>query len=241
MASKIAPLHAHLAALRRQRWTLRVVRGGMALAGLLLAALAVDFLADWLVSFSRVQRALLLGVMALLAAWGLRRLIWPALVSRESDIDLALLVERQQGIDSDLVAALQFEGPAARSWGSAELEDAVVDYVAEFGNDLQVKRGLAGANFRRAALVVGAPLVAFALAALFLPYQLASLLNRLVLGSAHYPTQTTIERIAVNGQEIDLARPAKTPIRVAHGAAVRFEVQCSGIAPETGEVRIATS
>src|SRR5262245_52309171 len=109
MPSKIAPLHAHLAALRRERWLLRVVRGGLALGALLLLALSVDFLLDWLCLFNRAQRAFVLVALGGLAVWGFRRFVWPALVASESDIDLALLVERQQGIDSDLVAALQFE------------------------------------------------------------------------------------------------------------------------------------
>src|SRR5262245_59914166 len=119
MPSKIAPLRAHLAAMRRQRWGLRVVQGALALGFLLLGALAVDFLFDWMLALSRAQRGVLLIVLGGLALWGLRRFIWPAVVARETDVDLALLVERQQGIDSDLVAALQFESSEARSWGSA--------------------------------------------------------------------------------------------------------------------------
>src|SRR5262245_66335493 len=85
MPSKIAPLHAHLAALRRQRWGLRLVRGAMALGVLLLVALAVDFLFDWLFVLSRAQRGLLLVVSGGLAVWGLARFVWPAVVARETD------------------------------------------------------------------------------------------------------------------------------------------------------------
>ncbi|MBC8076020.1 MAG: hypothetical protein H7Y32_08100, partial [Chloroflexales bacterium] len=48
------------------------------------------------------------------------------------ELDIALMVERQQKIDSDLVAAIQFESPEAKRWGSTQLEGAVIDYVAEF-------------------------------------------------------------------------------------------------------------
>jgi hypothetical protein len=240
MPSKIAPLHAHLAALRRERWLLRVVRGGLALGALLLLAIAVDFLFDWLCLFSRGQRAFVVAVLGGLAIWGFRRFVWPALVASESDIDLALLVERQQGIDSDLVAALQFERDDARTWGSVQLEEAVVDYVAEFGNGLKVSRGLAGTHLRRTAAAFLSTAGALLLAGLIFPNHAAVFFNRLLLGPAHYPTYTTITRIVINGAEVDLARPARGAPRVPVGQAVRFAVDASGICPEAGEIRIVS-
>src|SRR5262249_7559830 len=178
MSSKIAPLHAHLAALRRQRWGLRVVRGAMLLGVVLLVALAVDFLFDWLLTLSRAQRGVLLAVLWGLALWGLRRFVWPAIVARETDVDLALLVERQEGIDSDLVAALQFESSEAPSWGSVQLEEAVVDYVADFGNTLRVKRGLSGTRLSRTALALAGTAGVLCLAAAIYPNHVAVFFNR---------------------------------------------------------------
>jgi hypothetical protein len=238
MRSKIAPLHAHLAALRRQRWGLRVVRGAMALGVLLLVALAVDFLFDWLLALSQAQRGLLLVVLGGLAVWGLRRFVWPAVIARETDVDLALLVERQQGIDSDLVAALQFESTEAPSWGSVQLEEAVVDYVADFGNTLKLKRGLSGTRLSRTVLALAATAGALCLAAAIFPNHAAVFFNRLLLGSAHYPTETTITRIAINGTDVDLANPASVPPRVPFGTKVRFEIESSGVAPKSGEIRV---
>ena len=210
----------------------------MALATLLLVALAADFLLDWLFVFSRPQRGVLLAVFGGLAVWGLRRFVWPALSAREGDIDLALLVERQQGIDSDLVAALQFESPQARSWGSAELEEAVVDYVAEFGNGLKVKRGLAGTDVRRTVLALAATAGALGLAAGLFPDHAAVFLNRLLLGSAHYPTKTLIERVAINGVEVDLVQAFDSPPRVPLGSPVRFAVEATGVLPVSGTIRV---
>jgi hypothetical protein len=238
MPSKIAPLHSHLAALRRQRWGLRLARGGMALGALLLAALIVNFLLDWLFAFSRPQRGVFLAVIGGLVLWGLRRFVWPAILAHETDIDLALLVERQQGIDSDLVAALQFESPQARAWGSVELEEAVVDYVAEFGNTLKVKRGLAGTDVRRAALALGATAGAVCLVGGLFPDHAAVFLNRLLLGSAHYPTKTIIQRIVVNGTDTDLTQPTARPPRIPLGSPVRFEVEARGVLPDTGTIRV---
>lgn len=220
---------------------MRVVRGGMALALLLLAAIAADFLLDWLFLFSRAQRGFLLAVFAILAAWGFRRFVWPAIITHETDIDLALLVERQQGIDSDLVAALQFESAEARSWGSVQLEEAVVDYVADFGNGLKVKRGLSGAPVRRTAAALAVSAGALFLAAVVFPNHAAIFFNRLLLGSAHYPTDTTITRVVINGTEVDLSNRAIRAPRVPFGQVVRFTIDATGVCPETGELRIVAA
>ena len=68
-----------------------------------------------------------LGIAIAVGIWAYRKFAAPWLAKRESDIDMALLVERQNKIDSDLVAALQFESPEAKGWGSVRLEDAVID------------------------------------------------------------------------------------------------------------------
>ena len=217
---------------------MRVVYGTMALGLVVLLAIAADFLLDWLFNFSQAQRGLLLAVLGLVAAWGFRRFVWPAIIAHENDIDLALLVERQQGIDSDLVAALQFESADARSWGSAQLEEAVVDYVAEFGNGLKVNRGLARAGDRRTAVALVSIAAALVLAGLIFPNHAAIFFNRLLLGSAHYPTYTTITRIAINGTEVDLAKPSANVPRVPYGLPVHFSVDATGVCPDAGEVRI---
>jgi hypothetical protein len=209
----------------------------MALGVLLLVALAVDFLFDWLLALSRAQRGVLLAVLGGLAVWGLRRFVWPAVVARETDVDLALLVERQQGIDSDLVAALQFELAEGPSWGSVQLEEAVVDYVADFGNTLEVKRGLSGTRLSRTALALTGMAGVLCLAAAIFPNHVAVFFNRLLLGSAHYPTDTSITRIAINGTEVDLANPGSPP-RVPFGTKVKFEVESTGVAPKSGEIRV---
>src|SRR5436190_631650 len=90
MAQKLAELNSRLSALRWQRWTARVADGGMALGLLLVALLAGEFLLDWEFRFGRGQRGVMLVAVGLLALWGLRRFVWPALASCESIIDVAL-------------------------------------------------------------------------------------------------------------------------------------------------------
>lgn len=238
MVTRLAPLNSRLSALRRQRWLMRVVRGVMELALLLLAAIAVDFLLDWMFSFSRPQRGFLLLLLAALAVWGLRRFVWPGLVARETNIDLALLVEREHGIDSDLVAALQFDRSEADEWGSKQLESAVVDRVAGLDNQLDVGQGLSIGRVRFLGSVLATAAFVAAVAALFFPVHAAAFMNRLLLGLAHYPTRTQIVRITINGAPVDPGRAALPPPRVPFGGAVRFEVESAGISPESGSIRM---
>jgi hypothetical protein len=238
MVTKLAPLDSRLSALRRHRWTVRVARGGMELALSLLAAIAVDCLLDWLFSFGRTQRGFLLIVLSLVALWGLRRFVWPALVARETNIDLALLVERQHGIDSDLVAALQFDSREADEWGSRQLESAVVDRVAGLGNRLDVGQGLSIDRVRFLGSVLATSAFVLAVAALLFPTHAAAFVNRLLLGSAHYPTRTQIVRITINAAPVDPGAAALPAPRIPFGGAVRFDVESAGISPDSGSVRV---
>ncbi len=98
----------------------------------MLWALAGVFALDW--CFQRnvdlLQRLLLLGLAAAGVIWAFARFALPWLGKHEDVTEMALLVQRQTGIDSDLVAALQFESPDAEHWGSPQLETAVIDRVA---------------------------------------------------------------------------------------------------------------
>ena len=85
----------------------------------MLWALAGVFALDW--CFQRnvdlLQRLLLLGFAAAAVIWAFVRFALPWLGKREDETDMALLVQRQAGIDSDLVAALQFESADAAQLG----------------------------------------------------------------------------------------------------------------------------
>src|SRR6516162_2703830 len=234
MATKLAPLRSRLTTLRRQRWTQRVIHGAMAFAFLLLAALAADFLLDWMLAFSRPVRIVILGFFGGLSIWAFRKFLWPALAVRESDLDVALLVERCQGIDSDLVAALQFESPEAATWGSPRLAATVVDRVAEFGNSLDVKRGLPPGRNRVGYALAGLAFLLLAASAVF-PDHVRTFADRILLGSAHYPTRTHITRIAVNGSHADES-PSRP--RIPFGGAAHFEVEAAGVCPASGSIQI---
>ena len=118
----------------------------------ILWALAAAFLIDWTFELSKPGRLVSLLVCVGLVVWVARRFTLPYLGHHETDLDMALLVERQQKIDSDLVAALQFESNDAPKWGSVQLERAVIDYVAEFGKGWNVFEGFSRQELvRRAA------------------------------------------------------------------------------------------
>src|SRR5262245_62022325 len=178
MSTRLDPLRSQLAGLRWRRWALRLAAGAAACALAACWTLAGTFLLDWLFEFSRGQRAVLLGGWVLVGAWGFRRFLVPAIVSIESELDVALAVERQQGIDGDLVAALQFESSADGRWGSAQLAAAVIDDVSARGKTLNVRAGRAADRLghRLTALAVAAALLA-AVAARF-PHHAAAFLNR---------------------------------------------------------------
>ena len=80
--------------------------------------LVAFFALDVLFQMTVAQRAIVWLVVAAGTIWAFRRYTRPFLGVRETELDMALLVERQQQIDSDVVAALQFETPEARRWGS---------------------------------------------------------------------------------------------------------------------------
>lgn len=235
---RLDAFRARLRGLRRRRQGLRWLTAYSGLAAGVLATLLVLLLADWALDMSRLQRVVALALCVAAVVWVARRFTLPLLGRRESELDMALMVEHQEHIDTDLVAALQFESPDARRWGSSQLEQAVVDRVAEVQGRIDVFAGLArGQARKRSGLVVVLALLWLALAWL-LPQHLGVFFDRLLLGIRHYPSNTRIEALQVNGVEIDPVDPARTPVTVAYGAAVQFQVRCGGILPREGEARL---
>ena len=137
-------LHHRLAHLRRCRQWLRWATAGSAAAIAVMVVLAVVFALDW--CFQRNedlwQRLFLVTGGALAVGWAAYRYAWPWLGRREDHLEMALLVQRHAGIDSDLVAALQFESHDAGQWGSAQLETAVIEKVSLRQESLDVMAAL---------------------------------------------------------------------------------------------------
>src|SRR5262249_51046657 len=153
-------IRSRLGVLRRRR---QMVRWGIALTALALAlllTLVAAFALDWFFDMTRLQRVITLALGIGILVWVYRRFARPWFTIQESDIDMALLVERQQKIDGDVVAALQFEGADAQRWGSTQLRTAVIDYVADFGKGLNVLEGFSARDLTRRLAVLGLVVIA---------------------------------------------------------------------------------
>ena len=109
--TQLQELRTHLHRLRQRRRLARWSTGLAALALAVLWGLVAVFLVDWTANLGtslRLASPCRLGAVLLLAAW---YWAWPWLTQGESDLDIALLIEKQHHIDNDLVAALEFESP----------------------------------------------------------------------------------------------------------------------------------
>ncbi|MBW8883478.1 MAG: hypothetical protein JF612_01600, partial [Planctomycetia bacterium] len=141
MTSRLAIFRARLKGLRTARAVYRAIAAWSALGASVIIALAGVFLLDFTFGLSIVERIIVLAIAIAAIAWAFWRFTWPLIGRGESEIEMALLVERQHEIDTDLVAALQFEWPHAITWGSPQLKAAVVDYVAAASSTIDVFRG----------------------------------------------------------------------------------------------------
>jgi hypothetical protein len=243
--TRLKIVHRQLSALRRWR---QLVRSGAAWSALLTAVLWIliaTFGIDVAFSLTVTQRLLVLAVGVGVAIWAFARYTVPLLGRGENEVETALLVEQLHGIDSDLVAALQFESPEAGRWGSRQLEDRVIDQVAGWGRSLDVFAGFSSSQLRRrgtallaTALVAGALLYAF-------PIHARVFLDRLLLHPVHYPSATVIEQVLVNNRPVLVRAQQGTvplPLKCAEGLPVDFLVQCTGThLPTAGTARLWSS
>lgn len=237
--SKLATLRTRLNSLRQRRALLRWGNAWSALVAGVLWVLVAAFIVDYSLEMSRPQRFVALVFVAAASWWVFKRLTRPFLGQRETELDMALLVEKQQEIDTDLVAALQFESPAAKHWGSESLERAVIDYVADFGHTLDVFKNFDTRQLRRRLAICGATVALVLIAVGLYPHHAEAFLNRLLLGSQHYPTRTVIEQILVNGQTVKVHGNLAS-LKVPFGKPLRLEVTCSGELPAKGSVQLTT-
>ena len=241
--TKLTTLRSQLASLRRARSVVRSLTAWSAAGIAVLWALAAVFLIDFLFELEVPQRIAVLLIALGSIGWAAWRFTLPLVGVSETDEDIALMVERQQEIDSDLVAALQFESPEASSWGSVQLESAVIEYVANVGSGLDVFEGFNRDQMVRRGTVFGVTAVAMLLLALIFPSYARAFFNRLFLGGMHYPTATQIDQIFVN-QVLVLERAqhgfAPNDVKCAQGRPIEFLIQCSGELPEGGVARLVS-
>jgi hypothetical protein len=248
--TKLSRLQQQLAALGRRRSAARQCTAWASVATVVLWLLAVVFLVDWWLELTRGQRFVALLAVAGLTAWAFWRLARPWLGQRESLIDVALLVQRHRNIDSDLVAAIQFENAnrsedaaaqedmAAHALGSARLRDATIDQVAQATSGWSLMADFPRQTmFRRLALLAATLLIA-AIGVAAAPGHAAVFANRLAFGSRHYPTDTVIQYVTINGRRIKLVENSEvtTVARCPFGQPVDFLVECGGEQASGGRI-----
>ncbi len=233
--SRLTPLKKQLQKLREAQDGVRL---GRAVAGVLFwiaGTLAVWFAFDFLLNLSPVQRLLLMVISLPVLTWGISRAVAALRGWGASLIDTALAVEHEHGIDGDLVAALQFdEGQAT---GSTELQQAVVDYVAELKDEIDVFRGFDTTALRGRFVAVGLILVALCGVWLWAPLHLTIFFQRLALAQVAYPTRTQIVQVQVNGKPVRLTEEGP-PVLLGWGTPLRLVIECDGVLPETCRLRM---
>lgn len=238
--NRLHRLRARLAGLRRRRRMARLAAGYSALGVAVLWAMIAAFLGDWLFDMDYPQRLVALVVCTGAVIWAFYRFTRPWLGRHESLIDMALLVQRQEHIDSDLVAALQFESPEAPEWGSVQLEAAVIEQAAELGRQVRPVSDVPPKLVSRRLATLVLTLLLVAACAWLFPVHLRTFLDRLLFRLARYPTHTVLESVAINGTAIDLDRWGEEEVKCPYGQAVRIEAKCAGELPAEGTARITT-
>ncbi|HUQ73061.1 MAG TPA: DUF4175 family protein [Planctomycetaceae bacterium] len=229
--TQLAVLRSRLQSLRAAR---AAVQWGAALSKMAAGVLAlwgVAWWLDWLMRWDRTSRAVMLLAWFAAVAMMLHRWLRPRFGRRESVEQLALWVERQHRLDGDLVSALQFESPDARTWGSPRLTHAVIDYVADFSRGLNVFDGFTWQPLPRClATLAGLLILAIGLC-VAAPAEASVFWNRFWLGAARYPTRTVINEIVINGRAVTPFHSDRITVAVPQDEPLSIEVRLQGEIP----------
>ena len=228
--SQLAELHRQLNRLRRRR---AVVRKGSALAiGLTgsLLLMGLVYLCDWSLRLPWQGRMGLVAGWALLSFYVARRWSWPLWRERESLADAAVWVEHRHRVDSDLIAALQFDGDHNRV-GSQRLSGAVVESVAEYAKTLNVFDGFRWSPLPKKLLLLAVTLAFAALIVGLSPAHALAFWQRLWQSDARYPTRTQIVQVEINGHSVTPHSSAPQEVAMVAGQPLELNVATDGRRP----------
>lgn len=242
--TKLNTLRSQLASLRRWRAVVRRTTALSAPLTALLWILAVIFALDVAFEMDVVQRLIVMAVGVGAMAWAYARYSIPLLGIRETDTQMALMVEKQHRINSDLVASLQFESPDAAEWGSRQLEDAVIERVAGMSRKLDVFEGFSPEQMARRMLLLLATAVVIGAVVYVFPEFARTFARRLLLGATHYPSATKIEHVIVNHRSVLLRdRDGSSPVdaKSPESHPLTFLVRCSGELPDRGKAKLRSA
>jgi len=224
----INTLHRGVNRVRRFRFVARVGSALSVFLTLVVWTLLVVFLLDLFLNTDTFERVLLLGVVAIAAIWSLRKHVLPSLAQSESRVAMAAMVERQQGIPSDLVATMEFVDKKRNQYGSEELRAAVVTNTVEVSGRLNYLEGFSRPDlWKRFGAAVGSVLLVGFL--LFWQGEYAQIFfKRMLFNEVSYPTATKIADIISPGE------------KSVYGKPIHFRIQADGVIPEDGQVTIET-
>ena len=224
----INTLHRGVNRVRRFRFVARVGSGLSVFLTLVVWALLLVFFLDLFLNTDTFERVLLLGVVVIAALWSLRKHVLPALAQSESRVSMAAMVERQQGIPSDLVATMQFADKKRNQYGSEELRAAIVTQTVEVSGRLNYLEGFSRPDLWKR---FGGAVVSVLLVGLLLVWQgeyAQIFFKRMLFNEISYPTATKIA---------DIVSPGNKSV---YGKPILFRIQAGGVIPEDGEITIET-
>ncbi|GAA4437086.1 hypothetical protein [Bremerella cremea] len=233
--SKLSSLKSQLTQLRNARDGVRLATALTSSFFWLAGTLVVWFVLDYSLNLSPLHRGLVMAASMPVLVYGISQAFSAMKGWGASLIDTAISVEHRHGIDGDLVAAIQFE--QGQAVGSAELRSAVVDYVAELKNEINIFEGFDSKPTRNRFLGVGL-IVVLAIGFCFLaPRHVSAFFQRLAFYHVNYPTKTQITSIQINGQPVDLSNPSQ-PVTVGYGSALELQIACDGVVPTNCRVAL---
>ncbi len=239
MSDELTSLHRLLGRVaryrRRTRWWIALLGTGVILCGAILGL----FCFDWLLRPTREVRLVGLVISVTSGVLAFIRYVLPWLRYRESELEIALLVEKHQGIDSDLVAALQFERPEAARWGSVELQRHVIRQVAELAQRLPLIRDVPQTPLRRRVIAAVCGMTLLTLLWILFPEHVRTFTRRLLLEETPYPTATRLVAVYINGQRISWTE-SEPVIRCAAGQPVTVVAVAGGYLPPAGKLVLSS-
>lgn len=225
----LSALHNGLRRVKRFR---QGVRNGSALSMFLapvLWALLVAMALDVVVDMGKLERGVTFLIVAGVVVWSVRKFLLPMSDFEESDVETAMLVERQHGMETDLVAAMQFADGNREQFGSSELRAETINNAEKSTPGLDYLEGFSREELKRKLGIFLVSAGVFVVVMVAFPGHARAFFSRFFLGNAHYPTRTIIAEIVSPG--------AKVPF----GVSVTFDVRADGELPEKGRVKIRTS
>ena len=161
-----------------------------------------------------VERIVLLAIEAAVLVWLFKKYLLPVLSVKESLIGIAAKIETHQNVQSDLVAALQFNDADMSQFGSVQLRNQVVEDTASLSTSLDYLFGFSRPELWKS-LIKGFGTIAVVVAvAVAVPDYFSVFLQRIALGGDSYPTKTDILSLETMEAHAVVGRPVTFVVRV---------------------------